>query len=293
MKSLSGKQILILVLVAVLIAGGVFFIAYFDVKKEPVVENDVEEEIPFSTHEVIGQSVEGRDIEVYTYGNGATHLLFVGGIHGGYEWNSVLLAYRFIDYLENNQEVVPDGLRLSVIPSANPDGVYKVIGEEGRFSMEDALEAEDPASGRFNAHEVDLNRNFACKWKPSSYWRGREVSAGTEPFSEPEAVAIRDYVLDNEVDAGIFWHSQANNVYASECENGVLSETIDIMNAYAKASGYGAVETFDAYEVTGDAEGWMASVGLPAITVELSTHEDVEWGRNLDGIEALFEYYGK
>ncbi len=292
MKTLSRRQSLILLVVAVLIGLGVLFLAGFDFGKEPVIEDKTEkEEIPFSQHEVIGKSVEGRDIEAYSYGNGDTHLLFVGGIHGGYEWNSVLLAYRFIDYLDSNPEEVPDYLKLSVVPSANPDGVYEVVGKEGRFTIEEALKAENTVSGRFNANDVDLNRNFDCKWKPNSFWRGEEVSAGTEPFSEPEAVAIRDYVLDNGVDAGIFWHSQANNVYASECENGVLPETIDIMNAYAKASGYGAVETFDAYEVTGDVEGWMASVDLPAITVELSTHEDVEWGRNLDGIEALFEYY--
>ena len=37
---------------------------------------------------VIGHSVEGRDIVSYTFGTGDTHLLFVGGIHGGYEANS-------------------------------------------------------------------------------------------------------------------------------------------------------------------------------------------------------------
>jgi hypothetical protein len=63
------------------------------------------------------------------------------------------------------------------------------------------------------------------------------------------------------------------------------------MNAYAGATGYKAVDTFDAYEVTGDAEGWLASIGIPAITVELKTHEAVEWDRNLAGIKAMFAYY--
>ena len=63
------------------------------------------------------------------------------------------------------------------------------------------------------------------------------------------------------------------------------------MNAYSKASGYPAVKSFDAYAVTGDAEGWLASINIPAITVELQTHETIEWERNLSGIKALFEYY--
>ena len=242
--------------------------------------------------EVIGTSVEGRDITAYTFGNGEKHLLFVGGIHGGYEWNSVLLAYEFIDYLEKNHESIPQNLAVTVVPSANPDGVYKVIGKEGRFLSSDApKDKKDTAVGRFNSNEVDLNRNFDCKWQPESTWQSKKVSAGTKVFSEPEAVAIRDLVLKLRPEAVVFWHSQANAVYASECEEGILPRTLTVMNAYAKATGYPAVDSFDAYEVTGDAEGWLASIGIPAITVELKTHETIEWEKNLLGIKALFNLY--
>lgn len=246
---------------------------------------------------VIGTSVEGRDITAYHFGTGSTELLFVGGIHGGYEWNSVLLAYQFMDYLSVNPAAVPSNVSVTVIPSANPDGVFKVIKKEGRFALAD-VPATDQASGqasglgRFNAHEVDLNRNFNCNWQATSTWRSKAVSAGTAPFSEPEAAAIRDFVSKQKIDAAIFWHSQSNAVYASECNNGILPGTMAIMNAYAGAAGYPAVNTFDAYKVTGDAEGWLASVNVPAITVELKTHETVEWDKNLAGVKALFSYFG-
>jgi murein tripeptide amidase MpaA len=246
----------------------------------------------FVTRAVIGSSVLGREIEAYTYGSGATHLVFVGGIHGGYEWNSVLLAYRFMDYLEVYPDIVPEGVRVSVIPALNPDGVYAVTGVDGRFRVDDVPDGVTfGGAERFNARGVDLNRNFDCKWQPESSWRGAAVSAGASAFSEPEAVALRDFVHAEEPDAVIFWHSQANAVYASECEDGILPATLDIMSAYAHAAGYAAVESFDAYPITGDAEGWLASIGIPAITVELETHETVEWDRNLAGVEALFELY--
>src|SRR5450759_3763146 len=79
-------------------------------------------------HVVIGQSVEGRTIDAYTYGTGATRLGFVGGMHGGYEWNSILLAYDLMDYLTAHPEIIPANLSITVIPDANPDGVYKVLG---------------------------------------------------------------------------------------------------------------------------------------------------------------------
>ena len=50
------------------------------------------------------------------------------------------------------------------------------------------------------------------------------------------------------------------------------------MNAYAQASGYGAIKSFDSYEISGDVEGWLASINIPAITVT-KTHETVEWER--------------
>jgi len=286
----------VLIIIAITAAGSYFFFrTHSELPEQPIgEEKPVEEQTAPTTtptRTVIGQSVAGRAIEAFTYGSGETHLLFVGGIHGGYEWNSVLLAYQFIDYLEANPNIIPTDLTVTVIPSANPDGLFAVVGKDGRFTVADVPATTPTGAGRFNAHTVDLNRNFDCKWKPESMWRGNVVSAGTAAFSEPESAALRDFVLFYHPVSVVFWHSQSNAVYASECTNGILPETLTVMNTYAKAAQYPAVSTFDAYPVTGDAEGWLASINIPAITVELSTHDTIEWDRNLAGIEALFSYY--
>jgi hypothetical protein len=291
MPPLFSKRIIAVILL--LAALGIGFVVFIVSKDPDTSPPAVIEKKPLGPrHEVIGLSVENRKIEAYTYGDGKTNLLFIGGIHGGYEWNSVILAYKFMDYLNANPEVIPGNLAITVIPSANPDGVYKVVGKEGRFTTADVSKNEQIlASGRFNANEVDLNRNFDCDWQPKSMWRSRTVSAGSAPFSEPEALAIKNFVLKNNPKAVISWHSQSNAVYASECGKGILPETLDIMNAYAEASGYAAVKSFDSYAITGDSDGWLASIGIPAITVELKTHETIEWEENLAGAKALFEYY--
>jgi predicted deacylase len=292
MESSSTKRMITIVsIVGVIVVVAIIFV--FLNKKAPEVVKPVVTAPVEVRQEVIGHSVEGRDIESYTYGNGSTTLMFVGGVHGGYEWNSVVLAYSFMDYLKANPTIVPKNLTISVIPNANPDGVYKVIGKEGRFTAEDVPTTKLVAgTGRFNTNGVDLNRNFDCNWKAKSMWQNKVVSAGTKAFSEPEAATIRDFVLKNKPVAGIFWHSAANAVYASECNGGILPQTLDLMNAYSKSAGYASVKTFDAYAVTGDAEGWMASIKIPAITVELSSHDTVEWNKNLAGILAVLKYYG-
>ncbi|MEA2112570.1 MAG: M14 family metallopeptidase [Patescibacteria group bacterium] len=283
------KRIVAILIILIILGGLIFYIIKSGSEKEIIIE-PVESDLT-PKHEVIGSSVGGREIETYTYGKGEERLLFVGGIHGGYEWNSVLLAYKFIDYLKINPDIIPDNLSITIIPSANPDGIYKVTNKEGLFTIADIPDSDATVPGRFNANEVDLNRNFDCKWQPKSTWRGETVSAGSQAFSEPEAKAIRNFVLENNPEAVIFWHSQANAVYASECENGVLPETLNIMNVYSDASGYTPVETFDSYEVTGDAEGWLASINIPAITVELKNHQEIDWEENLAGVKALFKYY--
>ena len=287
------KSLTVVFILAVLGIGLFLLISLYSKPSEtPSIEPTADSGDLGPKYKVIGTSVEERPIESYAYGNGGEHLVFIGGIHGGYEWNSVILAYQFMDYLVANPAIVPDNLTVTVIPSLNPDGIYRVTKKEGRFTSNDvSTNTEILASGRFNAHEVDLNRNFDCDWKPTSRWRERTVSAGSKPFSEPEALALRNFVLENKPDAVIFWHSQANAVYASKCEDGILPETLAIMNAYSRGSGYPKIESFDSYETSGDAEGWLASINIPSITVELKTHEVIEWEKNLAGIKALFRYY--
>jgi hypothetical protein len=284
---MRAQTIAIVAVVCLALFGAAMF-AVISLNKPPQVAAPLPQ-IATSTspvYKVIGTSVQGRKIESYTYGTGPTHVVFVGGIHGGYEWNSVLVAYNLKDYLDANPDAVSTNESITVILDANPDGVFKVVGKEGRFAVAD-VPTGDISYGRFNANKVDLNRNFDCNWSPTGTWQNKTVSAGTAPFSEPEAAAIRDYALQNKPTAFVFWHSAAGGVYASQCKKGILPKTLEIMNTYAQAAGYSAIKSFNAYPVNGASEDWLASVGIPAITVELKTHNAVEWDQNLAGIKAL------
>lgn len=243
---------------------------------------------------VIGKSVDGNDIIAYHYGTGDKELLFVSGIHGGYEWNTILLAYQLMDYLKANPTSIPSNLKVTVIPVLNPDGLNRVVGTTGRFTQDAVSSSTDTvASGRFNGNTVDLNRNFDCDWQASAVWQNKTVSGGTSAFSEPESQAIKNYVETNTPVAVVAWYSAAGGVYSSSCHNGVSSETSALTKAFSKASGYPAYEDFNFYEITGDMINWLAKNNIPAISVLLTDHTNTEFAKNQKGIQALFTYYSK
>lgn len=246
------------------------------------------------TKTVIGQSAGGKDITAYHFGEGAEEILFIGGIHGGYEWNTALVAYETMDYLKANPTMVPVNVTVTVIPVMNPDGLEKVVGTTERFVASDVSKDQTVVvSGRFNANEVDLNRNFDCDWKAVGKWQNKDVSGGTSAFSEPEAIAVKNYVEAKTPSAVIVWYSAAGGVFASSCHNGVSAGTASLTKTFAQASGYKAYQDFNFYEITGDMVNWLAKKEIPAISVLLTTHTDTEWAKNLAGIKAVLATFAE
>jgi len=243
---------------------------------------------------VIGTSVSGNNIIAYHFGSGERELLFIGGIHGGYSWNTALLNFELVNWLDANEDKIPDGVMVTVIPVLNPDGLKAVTGKTGSFTASDVKASEAAkVAARFNAHTVDLNRNFACEWQSVGTWQNKEVSGGEAAFSEPETAALKAYVESYRPTAVIAWYSAAGGVYSSNCKNGVLSETSTLTSLFAKAAGYTAHETFNYYEITGDMVNWFAKLEIPAISVLLTNHTNTELNKNIAGVEAVLKHYAE
>lgn len=295
------KNLIIFLLVLALIGAGGYYFLTKDIvdTTKPATSTEVATttEPATSTNDketIIGKSVEDRDIIAYHYGSGDKEILFVGGIHGGYSWNTPLVAFELMDYLETKSENIPDGVKVTVIPVLNPDGLFKTVGSADRFTASDVPTAEaETIAGRFNANKVDLNRNFDCDWQKTGTWKSQTVSGGDKAFSEPESIAIKNYVESHKLSAVVVWYSSAGGVFASSCHNGVSSETKELTSIYSKASGYKAYNDFDFYDITGDMVNWLAKNNIPAISVLLSNHSDTEWNKNRAGIEAILNYYAE
>ncbi len=231
----------------------------------PIVSPTPEDENPF----VIGYSVRANPIPTYRFGIGDHLLLLIGGIHGGWEANTVELVEQLIQHFSVTPADILPGMAIHLIPAANPDGMALGTGRNARY----------------NGHAVDLNRNWACEWSSEAYWRDQRVFAGSAPMSEPETQSIAAYVLEMRPAVVLFYHSQAAGVFAGDCEGRGVSDEMSAV--YGEASGYTYGAPFSAYPVTGTAASWVDSLGIPSADVELATHDDPEFARNLQAIMAL------
>lgn len=246
--------------------------------EEMIVEPSTEEiKTSRGPKSVLGQSAGGEDITAYHFGVGETELLFVGGVHGAYSPNTSELANSLVEHFNKNPNEIPNNISITIIPTLNPDGSDK----------------SDNVAGRFNANNVDLNRNFDCEWSETATWRNQEVSGGTEPFSEPEAAALRDYITTYQPKAAVVWFSAEGKVYPSSCGRAPGKASIELAATFATAAGYPAEAEFDAYAITGDMVNWMSDEGVTAISVLLSDHKNPELDKNLRGVGAVIANYAE
>jgi LysM repeat protein len=222
---------------------------------------------------VYGRSCGGDDLIAYRLGSGPSARIIVGGIHGGYEWNTVDLVSQTLSYFQGRQEPIPSEVTLYIVPCANPDGYAAA------FDL----------SGRVNADGVDLNRNWDYQWQMTATHGVRPVYAGEFPFSEPETAALRDFILNNNVELAIFYHSAMGKVFSgAERDNCFTYELAEMM---AGATGYPHDPAGVPGQITtGDAIDWLSMQGIAGIEIELTNHQDIEWDRNLAGIRAFLEW---
>ncbi len=244
-----------------------------------------------SPYTIIGTSVKDRPIVSYRFGNGSIPIILVGGMHGGYEWNTILLAYEMIDYFSEQPEQIPKNVTLTIIPSANPDGQFLVTGSDGRFNPAEIPPDIDTFPGRFNGRNVDLNRNWDCEWSETAVWRDQPVNSGRQPFSEPESRLLRDYFLQKKPALVIFWHSAGDGVFVAGCPE-TYTPSLQLATLFGQAAGYPVYEQFPYYPITGDAGDWLATQGIPTVSIELKTHETIDWPANQAGMLAILAYYG-
>jgi predicted deacylase len=216
---------------------------------------------------VIGESVGGRPLEVFRFGIGPRELLIVAGIHGGYEWNTILLADALIAHLRDGSVEVPPDVSVYVLRALNPDGQHRSRGY----------------AGRANENGVDLNRNWPTNWQPdwnrAGCWSYLPITAGTHPLSEPETSALLAFIVDHDFQALISYHSAALGIFPGGAP--ASAESTRLAEAIAAVTEYPYPPLDYGCEYTGQFADWASAQGLAAVDLELSTHDSIDLWVNL------------
>lgn len=114
---------------------------------------------------------------------------YVGNIHGNEALSRQLLLYLTQHLLTNYQkdEVITKLLQktdIHILPSLNPDGFER--------AKEGDCPGFDVHSGRLNAHDVDLNRNF-----PDRHTFQNSSASDLIVGREPETIAVMTWIASN------------------------------------------------------------------------------------------------
>ena len=225
---------------------------------------------------LLGFSAEGRPLEVYTFGQGETEDMIIGGIHGGYEWNTIALADQLITYVNENPDAIPSGVTLYILPDMNPDG--------------DARSHD--VWGRVNANGVDLNRNFPIGWAPTWNRSGcydlTLTTSGRGPGSEPETRLVMNFIASHKVNAVIDYHSAGLGIFPGgtpwDAASTKLARELKSVTTYP----FPPVTTGCIY--SGTLPDYAVSEGAAAVDMELATHGSTEFSMNLRALNVLVNF---
>jgi len=244
--------------------------------------------IPSNIHDFsIGNSVLGKSIACFKLGRGLNKVLFVFGIHGN-ETGAVKLAHYFLNWINKNDEYFKN-ISLFVIPCLNPDG-YNLAQESPNYFHGGKI-------GRFNANNVDLNRNFDtpifCKesiWSSGkNYKEKNKVYCGEFGNSEPETKAITKFIKDNQIKIMLSFHNAGADVMSSEDK---VSKKLAMI--YSQKTGFHNMEDFEWEKMQqgGTAKEWCELNHISFIEIEGTTRWNSDWKKQKKAIIEVLLFIG-
>jgi len=208
--------------------------------------------------QIIGQSIEGRDIRRRTVGSGPRVVLWVDGIHGNEPENAVSTAALPEAFLSEPERA--SRVTLHLIEHLNPDG--------------------RAAGSRFNAAGVDLNRNYPLAFEPAK-------RHSTAPLDQPESILLAAQITTLRPDLIIMAHSWPGRHFINfDGPAQALAER------FSALSGYPVVPSDGFHPTPGSLGSWVG-IGMqqPILTLEHERGQPPErcWAQTQAAILAVIE----
>jgi len=202
----------------------------------------------------LGRSVRGRDLQATVIGHdGGNPVVVVGSIQGD-QTPTRALVEALVEHYRQGGDRVPQGVLFYFIPSINPDG--------------------NASGSRYNANDVDLNRNWDTDdWRSNpavpGYSSGKAGAGGSRPFSEPETVALRDLLTslrDSSSRLRVVTLHSSVNISGGEVYPGG-SDAENIAATYSDTARYSVEYEWAQYITSGEAVTWCSENSIVAIDV--------------------------
>ena len=241
--------------------------------------------------DVIGYSVEGRELLLVRLGRGEKKAVLAGAHHAREYISSTFLMETVDEYAQAyygsgdfggyNIKTLLDAVTLYIVPMVNPDGVNLV-----QNGVESTLDPEKVESMRMmkdsydewkaNINGVDLNRQYPCHWEekasntdvPSS-----EMYKGVAPATEPEVKALMELCEENDFVLAASFHTKGEVIYWADSgtEQAIAADDL-IAQTLADVTGYDLKPVSeDPAEYGAGFENWFRQdFELPAFCIELT-----------------------
>jgi hypothetical protein len=172
--------------------------------------------------------------------------------------------------------LIPDDVTLYILPNLNPDGAAR---GDGRI-------------GRANDRNVDLNRNWPALWEPTgspgACWHFSGLTAGDHPTSEPEVRALMAFIVEQEIDLLLNYHSAALGIFPGgqppDDDSIRLAESVSNVSPYP----YPPIDLGCRY--TGQLIDWASAQSIPSADIELSDHTGMDWEINLQILSVFLSF---
>jgi len=246
----------------------------------------------------IGETIEGRNIWAVKISDfpeedqDEPEVLFVSLLHAREAITQAALMEVMHILLEGyNQDErltrLVDEREIWFIPCFNPDGYAyneEINPDGGGMWRKNRRENEDGSMG------VDLNRNWGFEWGRDNLGSDPDPDSntyrGTEPFSEPETQAGREFMNERNFTVSVFFHAYGNLClippaydYVHVPHRGVcmaLGEKMTVESTYLVGTGWEII-----YLTNGDSDDWIYGSDeheliLP-FTIEIGSRRDHFW----------------
>ncbi len=252
-------------------------------------------QFPFVYIRPLPRTAFGRRVWALQLGGGSRKVLVAAGHHANecitsdalWQWLfaycEALLSGGALDGVPA-RELYHDTM-VYLVPLANPDGADLAAGvcapDSPEYRAAAAIAAQYPevpfpSGWKANLQGVDLNLNYPAQWERVKARKPRRPGPrdypGPSPLSQPETMALADYVRRIHPDLLAAWHTQGGEIYAADGQGRIPDE--NLARKLASASGYQLCSVPPESEGGGLRDWFLQETGKPAFTIEAGRGEN-------------------